>query len=249
MTSSPPIADTDLVRQVMCDPTFHPHPSAFPIDGSTLRLREQMARFSGPDTHPARRTTVMALIDRIDPQLAEAISGELTDAELARGGDAESVAAMVPTCTLARVLELRCDHRSLVGDVEAVVRVIGRGERPTFASDAATDRLIGLAADPADAVALASVLYQNFDATSAAIRNAELARRDGTEPAPAVERTRRVATLPAAIGDRHVEAGEDVVLEIASAGAPFGVGPHECPGRVVAEAIVRGATAALSPEG
>lgn len=244
--SPQPVDDPDLVWQVLCDESFLPHRSAYPVTGPTQQLRELMARFSPPEAHLERRAAVVAVLGRLDADDADAIARELAAAELARGGDVESVAATVPTATLARLLDLRCDDAALVADVEAVVRVIGRGEPPSAVSDAATDRLLGVAPDPADSVAVASALYQNFDATAAAIRNAEAAHRRGSEPEPAVARTRRVATCSVAVGVTRVEVDDEVVLEIGSAGMPFGAGPHECPGRVVAEAIVRGATAALS---
>lgn len=249
MISPPIVDDPDLVRQVLCDETFLPHRSPYQVAGPTLELRERMARFSAPDSHPQRRAALTEVLEPFDAGDAEAVARELAAAEIARGGDVESVAATVPTATLARLLGLPCDRAALVADVEAVVRVIGRGEPPSAASDAATDRLLGLAPDPAEAVAVASVLYQNFDATAAAIRNAEAARRRGSAPEPAVARTRRVATRPVTVGATPIGTGGEVVLEIGSAGLPFGAGPHECPGRLLAEAIVRGASSALGRVG
>ncbi len=43
-----------------------------------------------------------------------------------------------------------------------------------------------------------------------------------------------------------IAAGTALVLEIGAAGLPFGAGPHECPGRAVAESIVAGVVAAFA---
>lgn len=230
----------------MCDDSFLPHRSAYPIVGPTLRLREQMARFSAPETHAARRAQVDEVIGRLDADDAAAIAEALATDDLARGGDVESVASVVPTVTLSRLLGIARDDAALVADVESVVEVIGRGAAPSAASDAATERVLDLAVDPESAVAVASLLYQNFDATAAAIRAADRARHTGTEPETAVARTRRVAMHTGVVGDARVGAGDEVVLEIGSAGLPFGVGPHECPGRQLAEAIVRGVATAVA---
>jgi cytochrome P450 len=92
-----------------------------------------------------------------------------------------------------------------------------------------------------------SLLYQNFDATAAAVRAATTARRRGTPAEPAVARTRRTVLESTVVDGLEVEPEIDVVLEIGAAGLPYGAGPHECPGRVLAERIVAGIVGVVCP--
>ena len=198
-----------------------------------------MARFSEPAEHPPRRAAVVAAVGALDPSRLRVAAAELTAAPLT-GADVDvlgGIAGIVPTEAVCRVLSLQ--PPAAVDDVEAVVRVIGRGEPATADADAAAQRLLALAD-----VATVSLLYQNFDATAALI-----ATTLGNPPAPAVPRTRRVAVADTAVGGRAVAAGTAVVVEIGAAGLPFGAGPHECPGRELAEAIVAGVLDAFTAGG
>ena len=114
------------------------------------------------------------------------------------------------------------------------MRVIGRGEPPSAAADAAVDRLTADLGHHQQVVAALSILYQNFDATAALIGTGLLARANGTQRVAAVPRTRRIAVGNTAVGGRIVDAGTAVTLEIGAAGLEFGAGPHECPGRDLA---------------
>lgn len=249
MTSPIVVTDRSAVEAVLLDDVhFVPHGSDDPSIGSTIRLRAEMARFSPSTTHAVRRTAVVAAIERLDVELAEAIARELTSQAVARGEHDDAIAVTVPTLTMFELLGWQNDRDAVVGDVESIVRVIGRGEPATPESDAATDRLAARSADhPAGAVAVLSMLYQNFDATAAAVRAAVMASRRGTTPEPAVARTRRTVVLSATVDGVPVEPETDVVLEIGATGLPYGFGPHECPGRLLAERIVAGIADVLSP--
>ena len=52
-----------------------------------------------------------------------------------------------------------------------------------------------------------------------------------------------------AVAGSVVRGGSDVVLEIASVGLPYGAGPHQCPGRRLAELIVAAVVAAIRDAG
>jgi cytochrome P450 len=119
--------------------------------------------------------------------------------------------------------------------VAAVVRVIGRGEPAGAAADGAAARLLARVGVPG-----ASILYQAHDATAALLLAALTGR-----PAPPLV-TRRRAARATAVGDRALPAGAEVALDLTAAGLGFGAGPHRCPGRAVAEALVAGTLGALA---
>ncbi len=87
-----------------------------------------MARFSEPADHPARRAAVVEVIGRLDPATARAAAAEATVA-LLRGDEIDvlaDLARIVPTTVLWGMLDL--SGPVAIDDVEAMVRVIGRGE-------------------------------------------------------------------------------------------------------------------------
>lgn len=247
------------VAAALDDPVLEPPPLDGP--GATLALRAAMARFSGRADHATRRAHVEQAIARLDPQRAEMIAHDLTDARLI--GDAleltDAIGRVVPTETLATMLGAGDALSEVASDVEAVVRVIGRGEPPSEASDAAANRLQSQFGDhPLGWVTAASMLYQGFDATmwllAVTIHARARARVTGPggEPVPAVPavpRTRRVATAPTRVAGCALATGDAVVLEIGVAGLPYGGGPHRCPGSDLAERIVAGMVAAIERAG
>ncbi len=213
-----------------------------------------MARFAHGAEHATRRTPVKSAIDRLDTTDVQIVAFERTLARLS-GGPLDlvaDVAGVVPTEVLA--LSLGIDPhplRDLIADIEHVVGVIGRGEAASRASDAATRRLLArFGSHPSGAVEVVSMLYQNFDATRFMIAATVHAIAIGAvAPVAPVPRTRRVCVRTTAIDGLVIEAGATVSVEIGAVGLPFGAGAHECPGRFVAEAIVRGATEALRTAG
>ncbi|MDW3215825.1 MAG: hypothetical protein R8G01_17645 [Ilumatobacteraceae bacterium] len=239
------IADRDTIELALGLPALVPHLTDDPSPGATSALRRQMARFSGPGEHPQRRALVDAVIAGLDVDDAERLA-HATALERLRTGTVThaDLATTIPTATLIELLALPVDAESATRDVEAIVRVIGRGEAADDSADAATERLLAAVPDPSVAVAVVSLLYQSFDATAALVATTLAARSTGATPEPAVRATRRVATAPTDVGRHRLETGDEVVLEIGPAGLPFGAGPHACPGRELAEAIVRGIVAA-----
>jgi len=249
MTSPIVLTERNAVEAVLRDDVhFVPHGSDDPSSGSTIGLRAEMARFSSASHHAARRTAVVAAIERLDVERAEAIARASTQHAVARGEHDDEIAATVPTLTIIELLGWRADREVVLDDVASIVRVIGRGEPATPESDASTDRLTSYAADhPAGAVAVLSILYQNFDATAAAVLAATTAHRRGTPAEPAVARTRRTVSVATVVDGLAVEPDSHVLLEIGAAGFPYGVGPHECPGRMLAERIVAGIVGVVCP--
>ena len=264
MTDPHVIGGHAAIVAALHDPRLVPHGSDDPSTGSTQALRGAMARFSTPVAHAPRRERVVAAIDAIDLDEAERTAGAITRARLEHGVSAvDEIAGTVPTATLASLLGLvdqvvggNTDEvvdavvDAIIDDVEAIVRVIGRGEPATPASDAAADRLVALGGfRPAGPTAVVSMLYQNFDATTALVRTMVEAHRTGRPARPAVAATRRVAVDATVVDGHPIRVGDEVVLQIGSAGLPYGVGPHECPGRMLAERIAAGIVRELVGEG
>lgn len=221
-------APSDVVA-ALSDAVLVPHGSADPSTGPTMQLRAAMARFSEPNDHPPRRRAVEERIAGLTPATLRTSSRDETAARLV-GETIDvlgSIALIVPTVVLWRALDLPMP--AAIGDLEAIVRVIGRGEPASAVSDLAAERLLSMAD-----VATVSLLYQDFDATAALIATTL------STGAAAVPRTRRLAVADTFVGGRLIAVGTNVILEIGPAGRPFGAGPHECPGRAVAEAITAG---------
>lgn len=229
-----------------------PPDSSDSSNGSTRVLRDAMARFSRPAAHAARRDAVADAVASVDASLAESVASRLTAVRL-NGLPLDATAAIgrvVPTETLATCLGVTGPFERVVADIEAMVRVIGRGEPATSDSDAAVDRLGSLFANHrSGSVPVLSILYQNFDATTALVGTSMLATATGRAAAPAVPRTRRVALDNTYLAGRTIPAGTEVTLEIGAAGLPFGAGPHQCPGQALAERIVAAVTSTIHDAG
>lgn len=246
------LTDPEEIVAALEAPALVPPSSPDSSRGSTTRLRGSMARFSRPDDHAARRGAVVDAIARIDLARVRAAALAFTSSRLT-GEPLDALAAIgrvVPTEALASCLGLSGAPARLVADVDALAAVIGRGEAATADSDAAVDRLLLLCRDhPAGAVAVVSLLYQNCDATAALVAATLASVATGRPAAPAVPRTRRVAVEGVVVAGHHIVAGSEVVVEIGSAGLPFGAGPHQCPGRELAEQLVAGIVAAIDDAG
>src|SRR5262245_31896812 len=122
----------------------HPELFGFPIGdsraGSTAALRAAMARFSGPDEHADRRTAVVDAIRSAGTERALAFAADRTSRRLdGQPFDGMDIALMVPTEALALCLELSAPLDRIVADMNAIVRVIGRGQPGSAEADAATD--------------------------------------------------------------------------------------------------------------
>jgi cytochrome P450 len=208
-----------------------------------------MARFSGAVCHPRRRGEVDSVLDRVDPAAVKSTAFEITARLIELRSSVDLVgdlAFRVPTETMLTVLGVRGNHAVLVDDVRVVAAVIGRGMAASESAETATQRLLAACAKTGEnSVAMVSLLYQTHDATAALVIETILARHRHTARSEAVTQTRRVAVADTMIGDLPVSAGSMVVLDLAAAGLEFGAGPHQCPGRLIAEAIVDGIILAL----
>lgn len=112
--------------------------------GSTLDLRNAMARFSSEEVHALRRAAVIKAIGSIDPRLAEATASLRTHARLQEGevDGFKDIALCVPTETMADLLGFGHMAEEMRKDVLTIVEVIGRGSPSSEPSDEAVDRLI-----------------------------------------------------------------------------------------------------------
>jgi len=231
-------AVTALSTAVLIPP---PRPVNF-SEGATADLRDAMARFSAAKDHGPRRAAVMQSVGSIDLELVEQTSAELMTERLNGALDVVAAGWEIPTFTLATVFGFADQRQQIRDDVEAVARVIGRGEASNPEADAATTRLLGLFGDHEDPVAPVSILYQNFDATGALLPTMVLAAFASTGP-PAHGSTVRVAEESVLIGEHTIAPGEAVQIDLE--GIRWGAGPHKCPGEAVANAIVAGAVRAV----
>lgn len=247
LTSQPDV-EAALHNPTLVPPSAH----AAMTPGSTLDLRNAMARFSSGPDHAGRRHTVIEAIGSIDLQRAQARAAERTRVRLDGGvvDGVKGIARCVPTETMADLLGLGPLANDLRTDVLAIVEVIGRGAPSSQRSDDAADRLTALlSSQSAGAVATISMLYQNHDATAAYISSAIYASATGQPRRCALARTLRVATADIAIGPTSVPAGGTLALDLEASRFEFGAGAHECPGQELALAITSGVLAAITEVG
>lgn len=177
-------------------------------------LRSHVARFSNGEDHRRRRALAVAALARVDP------SGLRRRATEPGGHPVDLLAAAL-------------DVPARVEDVVAVAGCYQPHLPVTPAADEAVGRLVDACGGVADegAAALIGLLVQACDATATLIHTAHqrgLSPRDVLRDDPPVRFTRR----------------GDALVDLASAGLPFGAGPHACPGRdhalALAEARPRG---------
>ena len=112
-------------------------------------------------------------------------------------------------------------------------------------ADAAVDRLVVVLGGGYDepAAARIGVLVQACDATAVLIERARYRPvNDVLRDDPPVPATKRQALVTTTVGDVTIEAGE--VVRVCLAGdLAFSAGPHRCPGREHALALIEGARA------
>ena len=254
MPSPLTVSTVDAVWAAFHDPFLEPPPPPSSIGcGATAALRAAMARFSSGDPHAQRRVEVDRVLGGLDAVVVRSTAAEITTRLIGSHPWVDAVADLafrVPTETMSVVLAVPGDHAKLVDGIRAIAAVIGRGSAATESADKATEREIDACASTGgNAVAMVSLLYQTHDATAALLVETILARHRDTARASAVNQTSRVAVTDTVIGDVPVSAGSTVVLDLAAAGMEFGAGPHQCPGRLVAEAIVDGIIVAVDAAG
>jgi cytochrome P450 len=248
------LSTRSAVETALRDPLLEPHlPHPSIGNGATATLRASMARFSSGYDHTLRRVEVLKLLDALDPVAARAVAFENALRVCASGRVVDVVADIafdVPTKTMLAMLSVGSDASALVKDVRTVVEVIGRGAAASASTDAALERLLRAGALTGfDPVSVVSVLYQTHDATAALVVETILARQRRSIRKPAVTQTRRVATADTIICGTSIKSGTHIVLDLAATGLEFGAGPHACPGRPLAEAIVDGIIAAVDSAG
>jgi hypothetical protein len=254
MSAYTTLSTSEAVCAALHDPCLEPPPPPASIgQGATAALRETMARFSSGGCHARRRAEVESVLDALDPVAVRSTAFEIASSLIEARPTVDGVADLafrVPTVTMLTMLHVPGDRSALVDDVRAVAEVIGRGASASEASDAASDRLLAASACTGwNAVAVVSVLYQTHDATAALVVETILANHRHADRAAAVNQTRRVVVAETLIDSIRLSPGSMVVLDLATAGLEFGAGPHRCPGRIVAEAIVDGIVAAIEAAG
>ena len=252
---SPVVLPTfEAVIAAFHNPWLEPPPPPVSIgQGATSALRAAMARFSAGAAHVNRRAEVVESVESVDFTMVRLAAFEIAHRILDGRVSIDAVAGLafrVPVETMLAVFGAVGDPSALLADTHAIVEVIGRGVPASERSDAATIRLL----DPCSGgrfcpPVVASLLYQTFDATAALVIETILARDRHGVRAAAVTRTVRVAATDVTIGDVTVSGGDTVVLELGATGLEFGAGPHECPGRSIAEAIVDGIINAIDLAG
>ena len=204
---------------VLTDPTFvvPPVPAA-PVPPRGMGwLRASVARFSTGEPHRRRRALAVALLDAAPPASLRGEPGEH------------------PVVVLARALRVDAPVE-LIADVAQAYQP-GTGDEAR--ADAAVDRLVALGGSYDEAAAARiGVLVQACTATADLVERARHASVDEVlRDDPPVRATKRLPRSPARVGGLHVEAGEVVLVGLAGDLA-FGAGPHRCPGRAHALALV-----------
>jgi cytochrome P450 len=248
------LSTTEAVFGALHNPSLAPPPPPASIGlGATAALRAAMARFSTGECHARRRSEVEMVLDSLDPAAVRSTAFQIASLliEVHRTVDAVAdLAYRVPTEAMLTMLGVPGDLSALVDDVRTVAEVIGRGTAASESRDAATERLLDACAlTSQDARAVVSVLYQTHDATAALVVETILANHRHAVRSPAVSQTRRVVTTESVIDGVRTSPGTMVVLDLATAGLEFGAGPHQCPRRSVAEAILDGIVAAIDAAG
>ena len=248
------LVDTRDVVPGLCAAELVPPPGPGPLGtGSTATLRAAMARFRSGVDHEGPRRQVESAIDRVDVAEVATMASQLTAAALHRRSIelVADVGFVVPTQSLALALGVAEGELESVGsDVRDIVTVIGRQHRATDVTDAAVDRLLTRFSNHPDGpVAVASMLYQNHDATAALFAAAVSAGVDNSERRSALARTVRIASAAISIGGCSIEPGDTVELSLDDRDTEFGAGPHQCPGRELTSGIVDAMTAAVIASG
>ncbi|HEY2080136.1 MAG TPA: hypothetical protein VGH53_27735 [Streptosporangiaceae bacterium] len=208
---------------VLTDPAFIvppvPHASA-----GVAWLRASVARFSSGSVHERRRALAVALLDAIPPESLEVPS------------------SMHPVGILGRAVGTDASVIDLVRDVAQAYQP-GVGDESS--ADVAVDRLVAVFGGVFDEPTAARVglLVQACQATDVLIKRARHRPvHEVLREYPPVPATKREALATTAVGDVTIEAGEVVQVRLADDLA-FGAGPHCCPGRAHALALVDGALA------
>ncbi|GAA3395761.1 hypothetical protein [Cryptosporangium minutisporangium] len=209
---------------VLTDPTFVVPPVAAATSGVAW-LRATVARFGTGDAHARRRALAVALLAAIPPE-------SLRDAAADHPVAARTPALGIDAPVVALVEDVAQAYQPSTGDE-------GR-------ADAAVERLVTLCGGVRDETTAARIglLVQACRATADLIDRCRSAPIDEVlRDRPPAPTTKRQALVAARVGDVTIEAGEVVAVPLAGDLA-FGAGPHRCPGRAHALALVEGALGA-----
>jgi cytochrome P450 len=230
------LTDPDAVRTALADEAYRMPPVDPAATTGIAWLRAAVARFCDGAPHARRRALATDLLDAIDPEELRVRARDRTEASLAaKGGPVEVMSAIarpVPIGVLSAAVGVE-------SDLTPAVAAAARSYQPHATADAAADAAVatlvtafGGAADEPTAARIA-LLVQACDATAGLIGTGILAGSldAALRDDPPVRRTRRVHN------------GHEVQLDIT--GAPFGAGPHQCPGRDHALAMATGVLEAL----
>ncbi|MEU5940481.1 cytochrome P450 [Micromonospora sp. NPDC047548] len=220
------------VRAVLTDPCFRVPEAAPGAPGSLAWLRGTVARFSGPDRHPARRAAAVAALAGCEPDGLRRDAARLTAEELDRVGGRLAVSPRLARGVPLRVLAARLGLADPAAAVPAVTVVAaayqpGAGPVAVRRADRAVAALVAMhpPGSPEVVANRIGLLVQACDATAgligAAARYAlaappsvptaallaEVLRLD-----PPVRGTRRVAVRAARVGGQPVAPGAELVL-------------------------------------
>ncbi|ASR38198.1 hypothetical protein BAY61_27915 [Prauserella marina] len=188
-------------------------------------LRAHVARFSSGERHRRRRGLVISALAGIDPAWLRRAAREANRTDPA-----------LPVELLADAL----GHRVDPADVAMVAAHYQPGTGETVDADAAVSRLVAVMGGVADerTAALIGLLVQAYAATATLI---EAAMNSGSGTADALVADTLARRPPVRTTRRQGPDGVISVVDLASAGLPFGAGEHECPGARHAIAIAAGA--------
>jgi len=221
------ISGRDAARAVLTDPAFTVPPVP-PASAGVAWLRATVARFSSGTDHERRRALVVALLDAIPLESVRASSCQHPEEILGR-----AIGAGEPVIDLVR----------------DVAQAYQPGTGDESRADVAVDRLVAVFGGVFDEPTAARIglLVQACEATAILIERARHCPvHEVLSENPPVLATKRQALAATAVSDVTIEAGEVVQVCLAD-GLAFGAGPHCCPGRAHALALVDAALAADRP--
>jgi cytochrome P450 len=224
------VADgADAVAEVLTHAACRVRPVSEPVPPALLgtpagEIFGELARMNDGSRHASRRLTIERLLAGLDEARVTEVA-ERCAARLAPGREPADFAHALPVRVVAILLGVREES------LDEVTELMGRFVRCVFPGGtpeqvergtAAAGRLLQLSD-----IAEIGVMAQSYDATAALILG-----RD-----PPVPATRRFLAGPAVIAGQALREGEMVLVKLDA--APFGAGPHVCPGRSIALTIAR----------
>lgn len=260
MPVQPAIADRAEALAALADPalTVPPVPAGGPRVGVRW-LRRNIARFADGAEHDRRRRRVTSMLAALEYAELRRLAADRTRAVLDAIAEQPAdptprvarVAATVPVDVLVAALGMPVVLATSVAVIAAAYQPGSGAEGPADEAVAGLVEALGGVADEATAAKIA-LLVQAQAATAGLVENAALAmwRADADRPVETIVAETLRRDPPVRMTRRRArDTARTVTIDLAASGLPFGAGPHHCPGRDHATAIVVGILEAVRAGG